>query len=348
MKRRSKKPPLEIVPDRDTLQPISTFELLKTTLKMAFVMDPIGSINIDKDTTFVFMLEAEARGHEVWYLELKDLFIKDCKAWGSATELNLKRAADYYHFGEKETVPLESFHAVWMRKDPPFNMDYIYATYILGLIDPLKTFVLNDPRGIRESNEKLYTLNFPTLLPPTFVAKDITKLREFLSDVGGEMVVKPLGGCGGEGIFYVREGDRNASVILEAITEGGKNYVLAQKFIERVSEGDKRIILLNGEPLGAVLRIAKPGGEFRCNFHSGGSPAPSELDARDIEICSEIAPKLRADGLYFVGIDVIGGYLTEINTTSPTGVQEINRFTGKKLEADVLDFVEQVCREMQV
>ena len=164
-----------------------------------------------------------------------------------------------------------------------------------------------------------------------------------MSDVGGEMVVKPLDGHGGEGVFFVKEGDRNANVILESITDFGRRYVLAQKFIERVSEGDKRIILLNGEPLGAVLRVPKPGGEFRCNFHSGGSPAKSGLTDREVAICDSLGPRLRSDGLYFVGIDVIGGYVTEINTTSPTGVQEINTLDGAKLEKDVIDFAEELC-----
>lgn len=306
-------------------------------------MDPIQTINIEKDTTFVLMLESQSRGHEVWYLELKDLFVNNGKACGSVSEIKLKRAEDYFQFGRTDTVQLDSFDVVWMRKDPPFNMDYIYSTYILSLVDPEKTLVLNNPMGIRESNEKLYTLNFPDLIPKSIVTKDINKLKEFLGEVGGEMVVKPLDGCGGEGIFYVREGDRNANVIMETITEHGNRYVLAQKFIEKVSEGDKRIILLNGEPLGAVLRVAKPG-EFRCNFHSGGSPAKTELEERDLQICREIGPRLRADGLYFVGIDVIGGYLTEVNTTSPTGVQEINRLFGAKLEVEVIDFVEEMCK----
>jgi glutathione synthase len=313
-------------------------------LRMAFIMDPIGSINIEKDTTFVLMLESQSRGHEVWYLEPKDLFVRDGKAWGNVSEIRLKRAKDSYQFGRTDTVPLESFHVVWMRKDPPFNLDYIYATYILSLINTERTLVVNNPKGLRESNEKFYALNFPRLIPPTLVTKDVNKLRNFLGEVGGEMVVKPLDGCGGEGVFYVREGDRNANVIMETVTEGGRRYVLAQRFIEKVSEGDKRIILLNGEPLGAVLRIAKPGGEFRCNFHSGGSPAKTEINDRDLQICREIAPRLREDGLYFVGIDVIGGYLTEVNTTSPTGIQEINRLCGTKLEAQVIDFVEEICK----
>ncbi len=312
-------------------------------LKMAFIMDPIQTINIEKDTTFVLMLESRRRGHEVWYMELKDLFVENGRAWANALEIDLKMGADFYRFLRKDKVLLEGFNAVWMRKDPPFNMDYVYATYILSLIDPEKTLVINSPKGLRESNEKFYTLNFPDLIPPTVVAKDQNRLKSFLAEIGGEMVVKPLDSCGGEGIFYVKEGDRNANVIIETVTEGGRRYVLAQKFIKEVSEGDKRIILLNGRPIGAVMRIARPGGEFRCNFHSGGSPAKTELTERDIQICQRIAPRLREDGLYFVGIDVIGGYLTEVNSTSPTGVQEINRFYGTRLEADVLDFVEEMC-----
>ncbi|HSC34175.1 MAG TPA: glutathione synthase [Thermodesulfobacteriota bacterium] len=312
-------------------------------LRMAFIMDPVGTINVEKDTTYVLMLEAQSRGHEVYYLELKDLYVKNAKAYGNAARISLKRDADYYKLGGSETVEMETFDAVWMRKDPPFNQDYIYATYILSLIDPGKTKVINDPRGIRESNEKLYTLYFPEWIPSSVVTKDIGQLSKFLTEAGGEIVVKPLDGHGGEGVFYVREGDRNSNVILETITNFGKQYVLAQKFIKEVSEGDKRIILLNGEPLGAVLRVPKPGGEFRCNFHSGGSPAKSELTGRDLKICKALSRRLRKDGLYFVGIDVIGGYITEINTTSPTGVQEINRLNGVKLETDVIDFAEGLC-----
>lgn len=310
---------------------------------MAFVMDPIGTVNIEKDTTFVLMLEAQARGHEVWYLELKDLFVKENEAFGNATRISLERSEEFYNLGETQTLPLDSFDAIWMRKDPPVNQDFLYATYILSLLDEKKTKVLNNPTGIRESNEKLYSLFFPEVIPQSIVTKNISQLEEFLIEAGGEIVVKPLDGYGGEGIFYVREGDRNANVILESITKFGTEYVIAQKFIEKVSEGDKRIIILNGEPLGAVLRVPKPGGEFRSNFHSGGSPAQSDLTERDLEICEVIGPRLRKDGLYFVGIDVIGGYVTEINTTSPTGVQEINTLNGVKLETRVIEFAEELC-----
>lgn len=312
-------------------------------LKMAFVMDPVGTINTEKDTTFVLMLEAQARGHEVWYLELKDMFVKEAQAFGNAKQISLERSEDFYKLGDTQTLPLESFDAVWMRKDPPVNNNFLYATYILSLIDENKTKVLNNPTGIRESNEKLYSLFFPEIIPQSIVTKNIGQLEEFLSEAGGQIVVKPLDGYGGEGIFYVREGDRNANVILESITKFGTEYVIGQKFIEKVSEGDKRIIILNGEPLGAVLRVPKPGGEFRSNFHSGGSPAKSELTQRDLEICEAIGPRLRKDGLYLVGLDVIGGYVTEINTTSPTGVQEINNLDGVKLETQIIEFAEELC-----
>lgn len=312
-------------------------------LKMAFIMDPVETVNTEKDTTFVLMLEAQARGHEVWYLELKDLFVKDNKPCCNATPITLNRGESFYVLGDTKTLLLDEFDIVWMRKDPPVNNDFLYATYILSLVNPEETKVLNNPTGIRESNEKLYSLFFPEVIPQSIVTKNIFQLEEFLEEAGGEMVVKPLDGHGGEGIFYVREGDRNANVILEAITKFGTEYVIGQKFIEKVSEGDKRIIILNGEPLGGVLRVPKPGGEFRSNFHSGGSPAQSDLTERDIEICSLIGPRLREDGLYFVGIDVIGGYVTEINTTSPTGVQEINRLNGVKLETQVIEFSEELC-----
>jgi len=312
-------------------------------LKMAFIMDPVESINTEKDTTFVLMLEAQARGHEVWYLELRDLFVKENKAFGNATSITVERSESFYKLGKTDTCELEDFDAVWMRKDPPVNNDFLYATYILSLLDENKTKVLNNPTGIRESNEKLYSLFFPEVIPQSIVTKNINQLLDFLSEYRGEMVVKPLDGHGGEGIFYVREGDRNTNVILESITKFGTEYIIAQEFIKEVSEGDKRIIVLNGKPLGAVLRVPKPGGEFRSNFHSGGSPAKSDLTKRDIEICKVLAPRFRKDGLYFVGLDVIGGYVTEINTTSPTGVQEINRLNKVKLETQVIEFAEELC-----
>ena len=308
-------------------------------MRTLFVMDPIESINIKKDTTFVIMLECQARGHRVSYCELRDLFVKDSRAWADSTELKIRRKTDYYSKGETRTCPLDDFDVVWMRKDPPFNMDYVYSTYMLEMVDESRTHVINRPAGIRSSNEKMYSLNFSDYTPPTLVSKNMGKLREFLSETGGEMVVKPLDGYGGEGIFLARENDPNANVILENITDFGRTYVMAQKFIKEVSEGDKRIILLDGEPVGAVLRVAAEG-EFRSNFHSGGHPEKTSLTERDIEICEGLRQKLKEDGLHLVGIDVVGGYLTEVNTTSPTCVQEINFFSGEKLESLIVDFAE--------
>lgn len=309
---------------------------------MAFVIDPIEKIDIDKDTTFVFMLEAQLRGHEVWYCELKDMYVKDGGAFAKCSRITVSRSDTHYKIVAENSSPLESFNVVWMRKDPPYNMDYIYATYILSLIDESKTSIINSPRGIRESNEKLYTLHFPDLMPPTVVTKNSARLKDFLREVGGEMVVKPLDGCGGIGIYYIKLGDKNVNVILENITKAGQEFIMAQKYVPEVSVGDKRIILLNGEPIGAVLRVADPE-DFRCNFHSGGKPALTEITERDAYICERISSKLKEDGLYFVGIDVIGDFITEINTTSPTGIQEINRFHGVKLESQVMDFAENMC-----
>ena len=302
-------------------------------------MDPIESINTKKDTTYVIMLEAQKRGHKIYYCELKDLFIDNSEGFANSTSVKLKRARDYYKAGKTAVYGLDHFDVIWMRKDPPFNMDYIYATYILDRADSRKTKVINSPQGIRESNEKLYSLHFKDFIPKTLVSKNIDQIKGFMADVGGEIVVKPLDGYGGEGIFYVKEGDFNSTSILESITDYGSTYIMAQKFIKKVSEGDKRIIMLNGAPIGAVLRVAAKG-EFRSNFHSGGHPKKTKLTKRDIAICKAVGPRLVRDNLYFAGIDVVGGYLTEVNTTSPTCVQEINRFSGTKLEEQIVDFAE--------
>jgi len=312
-------------------------------LAMAFIMDPLSGVDVDKDTTFVLMLEAQRRGHEVWYLEPGAMFTGGSTLYAMCSRVSLDRGgAPHYSVLESENRPLNSFDVVWMRKDPPFNMDYIYSTYMLSLVREDGTLVINDPRGIRESNEKLYTLYFPEVIPETCVSKDKVRLKAFMEQAGGEIVIKPLHGCGGEGVFYLCAGDKNVNVIIEQITQGGEVFVMAQRYISEAAEGDKRIIILNGEPLGAVLRVSDPG-DFRCNFYSGGRPVKTEMTERDVEICEALAPRLKSDGLYFVGIDVIGGYLTEVNTTSPTGVQEINRLDGVALESDVIDFVEGKC-----
>jgi glutathione synthase len=302
-------------------------------------MDPVDKINIDKDTTFVLMLEAQRRGHEIYFMELDDMFIRAGTVHGRYRRLTLARATPHYQLGEWVTGALEDFASVWMRKDPPFDMKFFFATHLLSLIDQRKCFVLNNPKGLREANEKLYALRFPEQIPQTMVSGNMEQLKTYMTELGGEMIVKPLDGCGGSGVFYLNEQDRNTNAILEAATDNGRRLVMGQRYLPEIRQGDKRIVVLNGEPLGAVLRVPLES-ETRGNIHVGGSCVKTEVTARDQEICAALAPLLRADGLHFVGLDVIGSFLTEVNVTSPTGIQEINALNGVSLERQVIDFVE--------
>ena len=308
-------------------------------LKIGVVMDPVEKINIDKDTTFVLMLEAQRRGHEIYYLELADLFIRGGTPYGRYRRLDLARATPHYQLGSFATSPLHDFDTLWMRKDPPFDMQFFFATHLLSLIDQKRCFVMNNPKGLREANEKLYALRFPEQIPQTMVSGDIERLKTFLLELGGEMIIKPLDGCGGSGVFYLNEQDRNTNSILESATDNGRRLVMGQRYLPEIRQGDKRIIVLNGEPLGAVLRVPLES-ETRGNIHVGGQCVKTEVTARDREICDALAPLLRADGLYFVGLDVIGSFLTEVNVTSPTGIQEIDALNNVRIESNVIDFVE--------
>jgi glutathione synthase len=309
-------------------------------LKIGVVMDPVDKINIDKDTSFVLMLEAQRRGHEIYFMELDDLFIRGGTPEGRYRRLELARATPHYRLGEYRTGSLEEFDSVLMRKDPPFDLKYFFATHLLSLVDQRKCFVMNDPKGLREANEKLYALRFPEQIPQTLVTSDMARLRAFMTELGGEMIIKPLDGCGGSGVFYLNEQDRNTNSILEAATDSGRRLVMGQRYLPEIRQGDKRIIVLNGEPLGAVLRVPLES-ETRGNIHVGGQCVKVEVTERDREICAALAPLLRADGLYFVGLDVIGSFLTEVNVTSPTGIQEVNALNHVCLERNVVDFVEQ-------
>jgi glutathione synthase len=310
------------------------------SLKIAVVMDPVEKINIDKDTTFVLMLEAQRRGHDIYFVELDDLFTRGGLLHGRYRQLRLARATPHYQLGDFQSGVLDDFDSVWMRKDPPFDMKFFFATHLLSLIDQRKCFVMNNPKGLREANEKLYALRFPEQIPQTLVSSNIERFKSFMSELGGEMIVKPLDGCGGSGVFYLNEQDRNTNSILEAATDNGRRLIMGQRYLPEIRQGDKRIIVLNGIPLGAVLRVPLDS-ETRGNIHVGGTCVKTEVTARDQEICAALAPLLRADGLYFVGLDVIGSFLTEVNVTSPTGIQEINDLDGVCLESQVLDFVEQ-------
>ena len=314
--------------------------MLVGELKIGVVMDPVDKIDIDKDTTFVLMLEAQQRGHETYFMELADLFVRGGTPQARYRRLELARATPHYRLGRFKTGALDDFDSVWMRKDPPFDMKFFFATHLLSLIDQSKCFVMNDPKGLREANEKLYALRFAEQIPQSLVASDMERLKMFMAELGGEMIIKPLDGSGGSGVFYLRDQDRNTNAILEAATDNGRRLVMAQRYLPEIRQGDKRIIVLNGEPLGAVLRVPLES-ETRGNIHVGGRCVKTDVTERDQEICVALAPMLRSDGLYFVGLDVIGNYLTEVNVTSPTGIQEVNALNGVRLESQVVDFVEQ-------
>ncbi len=309
-------------------------------LRIGVVMDPVDRINIDKDTTFVLMLEAQQRGHELYFMEVDDLFVRGGATHGRYRRLQLARATPHAQLGEFATGALDDFDTVWMRKDPPFDMKFFFATHLLSLVNETKCFVMNNPKGLREANEKLYALRFPEQIPQTLVSSDMGRLKEFMEELGGEMIIKPLDGCGGSGVFYLNVQDRNTNSILEAATDNGRRLIMGQRYLPEIRQGDKRIIVLDGEPLGAVLRVPLEY-ETRGNIHVGGQCVHASLTPRDLEICAALAPLLKDDGLYFVGLDVIGSFLTEVNVTSPTGIQEINGLDHVQLERQVIDFVEE-------
>jgi glutathione synthase len=303
-------------------------------------MDPLETVLPDKDTTLVFMLEAQARAHEVHFASLKDLYSRGDHGFVRTRRCEVVRSVPCFHYLEDPSDhPLEHFDAIFMRKDPPANANYLFATMLLSLVDSNRTFVLNSPAGLREANEKLYSLNFPSAIPPTLVTYEIGRLKQFLEEQGGEMIVKPLDGHGGEGVFHAHARDRNLNAILETVTHFETRPIMAQRYIPEVRQGDKRLILLNGEPLGATFRVPRED-EHRGNIHVGGFCVKAEVTPRDREICRMLRPRLERDGLYFVGLDIIGDYVTEINVTSPTGIQEVNRLDGVRLETKVIDFVE--------
>jgi glutathione synthase len=313
---------------------------------LAFVMDPIGSVSIDEDTTFCLMLEAQARGHEVLYVDPADLSVSEGRTRARVTPVTLRRErGNHVDLGASRTVVLDDeVDVAFQRVDPPVDSAYITATQLLELCR--RTLILNDPRSILAFNEKIWTIRYAELMPETIITRHAAELRAFQDAMGGHIIVKPLDGKGGEGIFQLVKGDPNVGSILEQATGFDTKWAMGQQFVPQVSEGDKRILLLEGEPLGAVLRVP-PAGNVRANLHVGGQPVRTELNDADRRIVARVGPDLRAAGLFFVGIDVIGGKLTEINVTSPTGMQEIDRLDGVKLETRVLERLEAKLRERE-
>ena len=306
---------------------------------MAFVMDPVTQLDIASDTTFVLMLEAQGRGHEILYVDQADLSIENGRAAALVTPVSLRReAGNYVDLGPARRVFLDdAVDVAFQRKDPPVDGAYIAATQILGTCN--KTLVLNRPESLLALNEKLFALHFPDLMPRTTVTRRIDELLSFMDALGGEMIVKPLDGKGGEGVFHLVAGEKNISSILEQSTQFETCRVMAQEYLPAIRQGDKRILLLEGEPIGALLRVPADA-EVRANLHVGGRAEKAQLSAADHEIIRRVGPVLRRKGLFFVGIDVIGDRLTEINLTSPMGIQEINALDGTCLEALVIDAVE--------
>ncbi len=307
-------------------------------LSVAIQMDPIESVNIDADSTFALAIEAQRRGHGVHHYLPQHLSFTHGRVTARARALSVRRKpGDHYTLGTFETLDLAKADVVLMRQDPPFDMSYITATHILEHVHPT-TLVVNDPVSVRNAPEKLFVTHFPALMPPTVITSDRAAIDAFRAE-HKDIIVKPLFGNGGAGVFHVRPDDDNLGSLLEMFTQRSREPVIAQKYLPQVRAGDKRIILIDGQAAGAVNRVPARG-EARANLHAGARAEKATLDARDREICETIGPVLKDKGLIFVGIDVIGGYLTEINVTSPTGIQEIGRFDGTDLAAQIWDAIE--------
>ncbi|TFH25292.1 MAG: glutathione synthase [Myxococcales bacterium] len=312
-------------------------------MKFLFVMDPIERIDITKDTTYTFLREAQKRGHENFYCGVQDLTVAGSHVHARSKPLEIGPVqGKHYRFGETLLAEAESFDAVFMRKDPPYDLDFFFATHILSLIDESKTLVVNRASGLREASEKMFILRFPDLITDTIVSADPDRILAFRADIGGDIVVKPLDGCGGMGIFRITHGDLNTHSILETVTMDGKRQIMAQRYLPASREGDQRLIYLDGEPLGTMLRVPADG-ELRGNIHVGGNCVAHPVGDREREICKRLAPALDQLGIWFAGLDVIGDRLTEVNVTSPTGIQEIDVLNHTNLEAKVIDFVETKC-----
>jgi glutathione synthase len=307
-------------------------------LTVAVQMDPIEKINIAADSTFALCLEAQARGHALLYYGPKELTFRDGKVTATARPLSVRATkGDHFTLGEPQRYDLSKADVVLMRQDPPFDMAYITTTHLLERIHP-NTLVVNDPKEVRNAPEKLFVTMFRELMPPTLITSDPAEIRSFRAE-HGDIILKPLYGNGGAGVFRVKQDDENLGSLLEMFTAFYREPIMVQRYLPEVRQGDKRIILIDGEFAGAINRVPAAG-EARSNMHVGGRPEAIEPTPRDLEICRTIGPELKARGLIFTGIDVIGDYLTEINVTSPTGIQEIKRFGGPDGAALIWDAIE--------
>ena len=309
-------------------------------LSVAVQMNPVEAVNIEADTTFMLMLEAQARGHSLWVYGPEKIALEDGRVTARGRALSVQAIkGDHHRLGPFEVRDLADMDVVLMRQDPPFDLAYISATYFLERIHP-KTLVVNNPTQVRNAPEKLFVTQFPGIQPPTLITSDREAIADFRAR-HGELVLKPLYGGAGSGVVVLRPDDPNLDALLDFYALIGREPVVAQKYIPAVTQGDKRILIIDGEPIGAINRVPAAG-QVRSNLARGGRPEPVDLTARDLELCSAIGPELKRLGLLFVGIDVIGDYMTEINVTSPTGAQQLKRFGGADAAALLWDRVEAI------
>jgi len=311
--------------------------MVTQSLKVAFQMDPMETVNIHGDSTFVLMLEAQARGYELWHYDVMDMSYRHGTVVALARRVTVERNSEkHFDFGEEHIINLRDMDVVWMRQDPPFDMAYITATHLLELIED-ETLVLNRPEEVRNAPEKLFVTKFRDLMPATLITRREDEVRAFRAEYG-DIIVKPLYGNGGTGVFHLKQDDSNLGSLMEMFLESSREPVMVQEFLPEVVQGDKRIILVDGEAVGAINRVPADG-EIRSNLVAGGTAERSGLTEREREICERLKPELKKRGLLFVGIDVIGDWLTEINVTSPTGLQAINKFDDVSLEATIWDAI---------
>lgn len=307
-------------------------------MKTLYVMDPLDRIQVSGDSTYMMMLEGCRRGGQVYWCTPSDLFAVEGRCHARCSSVEVTSTAPHFVSAAAADMDLGIFDVVWLRKDPPFDINYVFCTYLLDLVPPT-TLVLNNPAAVRDANEKMVALRYPELVPPTLVTNQIDRAMNWIAQAPGKVVIKPWDGNGGRGVLVTQHGDGNLRSMLELLTEEEATHILVQEFVPEIKEGDKRIILIDGEPVGWMNRVPQPG-DHRGNMHVGATVEPTTLSASDQKICDAIGPWLKESNLLFVGIDTIGTTMTEINVTSPTGIQEINRLMGLRLERDLTDAVE--------
>jgi glutathione synthase len=310
-------------------------------VRCGIVMDPIQSIKVHKDSSFAMLLAAQARHWSLWYMEQSDLFLKDGKPYASMRRIQVTDdATDWYALSEPEERPLSELAIILMRKDPPLNMEFFYTTYLLERAEQDGVLVVNRAQSLRDCNEKVFASSFPQCCTPSLVSRDMQRLRRFVDEYG-DIVLKPLDSMGGTSIFRIRRDDPNTSVILETLTDGGSRSAMAQRFIPEISAGDKRILVLDGKPVPYALARIPAKGETRGNLAAGGRGQGVALSERDFWICEQVGPELRKRGLLFVGLDVIGDFLTEINVSSPTCIRELDALYNMNIAGELMECLEQ-------